>query len=188
MPTDGTQGSEPSLHLSDFDPEWGRRFKKERDAVARLLGISPGDFEHFGSTAIPEMIAKPIIDVMTPVVSIDEGHRLGPTLRKIGYRPAKTDFARRVLYRRVDERGAVAFHLHLVVCPAWPIKNELLFRDWLIGNADAAAEYAALKRRLAETCGGDVQRYTMGKTEFIRGVVSKARAALGLPAETDWSE
>ncbi|MEL7013270.1 MAG: GrpB family protein, partial [Pseudomonadota bacterium] len=151
-------------------------------------GISLDDFDHFGSTAIPNLIAKPIIDMMTPVAHMDDARRCVLKLQDLGYHRVETDFAKRVLFRRDDGATGLAYHLHFALCPAWPVKNELLFRDWLRDHTDVAAEYAELKRRLAGESHGDVVRYTYGKSAFIRRVICDARAAAGLPAETDWSE
>jgi len=82
----------------------------------------------------------------------------------------------------------LAYHLHLVVSPAWPLKNELLLRDWLIQHPNIARAYEALKLKMAATCRDDMPRYTKGKTSFLREVVNDARLSQGLPLERDWDE
>lgn len=174
--------------LVDYDPAWSSCFEQERAQLRTASPTSLNEIQHFGSTAVPNLIAKPIIDMMAPVANLDEAHRLGLMVNDLGYSPAETDFAKRALFRRDDPSSALAYHLHLAVCSDWPVKNELLFRDWLRVHDDAVTEYAELKRRLASESHTDIRRYTFGKNDFIRGVIRKARHAAGLPAETDWSE
>ena len=188
MLTIGTDRSRAPTLLVDFDETWRSSFEQERTRIKEASGFQRCEVEHFGSTAIPGLLAKPTIDMMAPVASLAEGKRCGMVLRDKGYGPVEVDFSKRVLFRREDAPVRLAFHLHLVVCSSWPVKNELLFRDWLIDHSDEVNTYAALKRRLADLCGDDMQRYTMGKTDFVRGVVAKARISVGLPPETDWSE
>jgi GrpB-like predicted nucleotidyltransferase (UPF0157 family) len=76
----------------------------------------------------------------------------------------------------------------LVVSPTWPLKNELLLRDWLIQHSDIARVYEALKVKLAAAYGDDMPRYTEGKTSFLRRAVNDARLSLGLPVESNWDE
>ena len=188
MSSEPTNAASGGIYLADSDASWRARFEQERDRLLAVQGSSIADIEHYGSTAIPHLIAKPIIDMMAPVNSLNDGHRRGELYSDLGYKLVKADFSKRVLFRREDAPSGLAYHLHLAVCPDWPVKNELLFRDWLTLHPDAVAEYAALKRRLAQECGGDMQRYTFGKSTFVRRIVSMARDAAGLPPETDWSE
>lgn len=174
--------------LAESSSDWPDIFRSERDGIALSLGISAESIEHFGSTAIPGLIAKPVIDMMVPVERLRDDGRDRTLESSLGYRGVETDFSRRVLFRRDGRSDRPAFHLHLVIAPSWPLKNELLFRDWLMEHPEAVTRYAGLKRRLAVQHGDDVASYTAGKSAFIRDIVQAARAAKGLPAETDWSE
>ena len=187
--TGGPEGrAETAIVFKDYDPAWSTYFEQEMARLSSASRVCLNDLQHFGSTAIPKLIAKPIIDMMAPVANLDEAHRCGHTLRSLGYCPVETDFAQRALFRRDDPFHQLAYHLHLVVCDHWPAKNELLFRDWLRTHEDAAMAYAELKRSVAVESDGDERRYTYGKSDFIRSIVCKARHAAGLPPETDWSE
>ena len=171
--------------LADSAADWPDAFRAERLRLAETLGIPAPSIEHFGSTSIPGLIAKPIIDMMSPVRDLHDVARDRLLESELGYRRVQTDFARRVLFRR---DGGAGFHLHLVLSPDWPLKNELLFRDWLREHPEVVERYADLKRTLASEYGNDVARYTAGKTAFIQRIVTEARAARGLQPETDWSE
>jgi GrpB-like predicted nucleotidyltransferase (UPF0157 family) len=90
--------------------------------------------------------------------------------------------------RKKTEGSEIAFHLHLVVSSAWPLKNELLLRDWLIQHPDIALAYEIRKVKLARKYGDDMPRYTEGKTSFLRRLVNDARRSRGLSLECDWDE
>ena len=170
------------------DPSWSECFSRERERLRPVLGRLAGDIQHYGSTAVPGLCAKPIIDMMAPVASLDQADELGKELASVGYSKIDAGFLQRRFFRRRDDRADLAYHLHLVVSPTWPLKNELLLRDWLIQHADVAREYEALKMNLAAAYGNDMPRYTEGKSAFIRRAVNDARLGFGLPAECDWNE
>jgi GrpB-like predicted nucleotidyltransferase (UPF0157 family) len=132
--------------------------------------------------------AKPIIDMMGPVTSLDAADALGEPLATAGYRKIDAGFFKRRFFRREADDAGVAYHLHLVVAPAWPVKNELLLRDWLIEHPAQARAYEALKAKLAANYGDDMPQYTHGKTDFLHAAVNRARRRRGLPPEEDWEE
>jgi GrpB-like predicted nucleotidyltransferase (UPF0157 family) len=170
------------------DPSWPKYFSQEREYLRPILGSVTDDLEHYGSTAVPWLSAKPVIDMMAPVLSLDHADALGEHLARAGYRKIDVGFFKRRFFRRKVEGAELAYHLHLVVCPNWPLKNELMVRDWLIQNPDIARSYETLKMKLAAECGDDMLRYTDGKTLFLRRAVNDARLSKGLPAECDWDE
>jgi GrpB-like predicted nucleotidyltransferase (UPF0157 family) len=174
--------------ITSPDASWPEQFAAERERLRLLLGSIADQLQHYGSTAIPGLSAKPIIDMMAPVASLDEADLLGRRLATREYRKIDAGFFRRRFFRREPAGIAPAYHLHLVVCPAWPVKNELLFRDWLIQRPEIARAYEKLKTELAEKYPNDMPGYTDGKTSFLRAAVNDARRSLGLPPETDWNE
>jgi GrpB-like predicted nucleotidyltransferase (UPF0157 family) len=170
------------------DPSWPEYFSRERDLLRPVLGRITDELQHYGSTAVPGLSAKPIIDMMAPVASLDEADALGYQLANIGYSKIDAGFFKRRFFRKKTEPSEVAYHLHLVVSLAWPLKNELLLRDWLIQHPEIAHTYEKLKTHLAAEYGHDMPRYTEGKTSFLRRVVNEARLHRGLPLESDWDE
>jgi GrpB-like predicted nucleotidyltransferase (UPF0157 family) len=163
-------------------------FEAERDRLASAVGGAFGNIVHFGSTAVPNLRAKPIIDIMASIDELSLVDAIAPALRRLGYEPAEVDFLKRRFFRKAPSSVGVAYHLHVVTTAAWRNKNELLLRDWLIANADLAAAYEALKDTLARRHPDDMAAYTAGKTDFLRRAVNDARQAKGLPPETDWVE
>jgi GrpB-like predicted nucleotidyltransferase (UPF0157 family) len=170
------------------NPSWPEYFSQERERLRPVLVRIADELQHYGSTAVPGLSAKPIIDMMAPVASLDNADALGKHLASAEYRKIDAGFFKRRFFRRKIEDSDLAYHLHLVVSPTWPIKNELLLRDWLIQHPEAARVYEALKVKLAAACADDMPRYTDGKTSFLRGAVNDARLSLGLPVECNWDE
>lgn len=170
------------------DSSWPAYFEREREGLRPVLGPIVEKLQHYGSTAVPGLCAKPIIDMMAPVTSLPNADELYPKLVLASYVHIDVGFKKRRFFRRNVEGAKLAFHLHLVVSPIWPVKNELLLRDWLIQHPQVARDYEKLKIRLAEQYADDMPRYTEGKNAFLRMAVNDARIRLGLQAEYDWEE
>ena len=126
--------------------------------------------------------------MMAPVTSLDQADELGENLATTGYCKVDAGFFKRRFFRKVVSSADLAYHLHLVVSPNWPVKNELLLRDWLIQHQDVARAYETLKVKLAAAYGDDMPRYTEGKSSFLRRAINDARLHMGLPAERNWEE
>ena len=162
--------------LSPYSPLWPAVFDIEKQELLRLLGEAVV-VEHIGSTAVPGLGAKPIIDVMagTPDLAIIE--RRIPDLVAAGWRYVP-EFERAMPDRRYFTRyeGAPGkFHLHAVALggPFW--KRHIAFRDALRGNETLAQQYWRLKQRLAARFPNDRAAYTDGKGEFVRSVLEGLR-------------
>jgi GrpB-like predicted nucleotidyltransferase (UPF0157 family) len=160
--------------LTGYDPAWPIMFEREKEF---LLAEFPSDFilgiEHIGSTAVPGLKAKPIVDMLIIISDAQRGRELIPAhLEPLGYdcfwRPTLGDDVPPwyTWCIRRDQAGLRTHHLHF----AEPgIKDaELRFRDILRGDSALAADYARLKTRLWHEHPGDRVAYTMAKGEFIR--------------------
>jgi len=166
-----------------YDPRWPALFAAERDELRACLPAAlVGRIEHFGSTAVPGLAAKPIIDMLVETADENEARRVAvPILEARGYdyfwRPAfdddKPPFYSWFIKR--DAAGRRTHHIHMVGADS-ELWDRLLFRDYLVAHPGMARAYGELKRRLAETHRGDRVAYTRGKAEFIAGVMSRAKA------------
>ncbi|GID98469.1 GrpB family protein [Amorphoplanes digitatis] len=142
------------------------------------------EIEHVGSTAVPGLPAKPIIDLMASVDHLDDVNN--QTLATYGYQAVRSDMPARLFYRREDY-DSTGYHLHVVTAESWPTRNERLLRDHLLAHPADRERYAALKRELMDRYGpGDA--YTQGKTELIQELTDAARAARGLPSVPVWEQ
>ena len=160
--------------LYDHDASWPAAFLVERE---RLISLFPAQFvevAHIGSTAIPGLKAKPIIDIMAGVKSMAVAEALAEPLCQSGY-TTSVEFNKTLGDRKWFMRwanGRRTHHLHVVVHGAKPWSERIRFRDTLRQQPELAARYAALKSQLAETHPTDREAYTDAKTEFIRAVLS----------------
>ncbi len=151
--------------IADYDLAWPRRFQIERDRIAAVLGERALRIEHIGSTAVPGLAAKPIVDVLVEVARLDDAAELA----RAGY----------VLRVREDEHRMyrtpeLDVHVHV-----WPtghpdIAAHLAFRDRLRASPEDRAEYEALKRQLATREWSDMNHYADAKGALIREIRARA--------------
>jgi GrpB-like predicted nucleotidyltransferase (UPF0157 family) len=173
-----------------YDSAWPRSFSEEKE---HLLSCLPKKLirrvEHFGSTAVPGLAAKPIVDMLVEVTDLEETKiRIAPILEAQRYeylwRPTHGDDVPPFyawFIKRDREAGSRTHHIHMVEGAGrfsghW---DRLFFRDYLIERPDLAEEYAALKVRLAAAATHDRVAYTRGKTEFIVRVTEQAKRHFG---------
>lgn len=156
--------------LVPYDPRWPILFQAERD---RLSGLFPDAFvsiEHFGSTAVPGLSAKPIIDILAGVKSMSLAESLVDPLCQSQY-TTSAEFNARLEERRWLMRwanGHRTHHLHLVVYGESEWQRRLAFRDALRSNPELARSYEEHKMHLVSEFGSDREAYTEAKAEFVR--------------------
>jgi GrpB-like predicted nucleotidyltransferase (UPF0157 family) len=174
-----TKNSEAEIHIVEYDPSWPVRFEEERVILARVLDRwVVGPIEHIGSTAVPGLDAKPVIDIMAPVESLDASRAALPVLEKNGYCYAeyRTDVMHWFCKPSPSFR---THHLHLVPFGSRLWVERLAFRDYVRAHPQIALEYAQLKKQLAEQYRLDREAYTDGKTPFVQRILR-----LGLEGKT----
>lgn len=164
------------VELHSYDSSWAQVFEAEQD---RLISLFPGifiDIQHIGSTAVPGLIAKPVIDILAGVESIIIAEQLALPLCQSGYNTS-AEFNESLSDRKWFMRwanGHRTHHLHLVVHGSTIWHERLKFRNTLRSNPEYAAKYAVLKTQLAATHPKDREAYTNAKAEFVRTVVREA--------------
>jgi GrpB-like predicted nucleotidyltransferase (UPF0157 family) len=163
-----------TVHVVPPDNEWPAAFTQERHCLCQRIGHLVLDIQHVGSTAVPGLAAKPIIDIAVSVASPTEMQRCWPLLVELGYLD-RGDTGRKGGYLFVKERApdVRTHHLHMVTIddPQWA--NYLRFRDRLRADVALRTEYASLKRKLQERFAGDRQGYTSAKDAFVRRVLAQ---------------
>lgn len=154
-------------------------YEEERDRILAVVGDLIVAVEHIGSTAVPGLGAKPIIDIMPAVRSlVDAEQCIGP-LEGIGYEYVP-EYNELIPERRYFHRGpedARTVHLHMVEQTSEFWERHLLFRDWLRTHPEDALEYYSLKKELAARFGRDREGFTNAKGPFIESTVARARSA-----------
>ncbi|MCH8987871.1 MAG: GrpB family protein [Chloroflexi bacterium] len=165
--------------IVDYNPEWPREYEKTAARIFGTIGDKVVAVEHIGSTAVPGLGAKPIIDIIVAVGVISDAHKCITPLRSIGYEYTPyPDFPERLFFRD-GPMGEGPHHLHVTEFTSSFWEEKLLFRDFLRARAEVAQEYFNLKIQLAARYGADREEYepyTEAKTSFIESVVARARA------------
>jgi GrpB-like predicted nucleotidyltransferase (UPF0157 family) len=156
------------IAVVDYDPAWPAMFDHERTAIARTLGDLVVAIEHIGSTSVPGLAAKPIIDLLVGVTSLEAARtRAAEPLEALGY-TLITSYGAWLPDELFFRKGLPWTHHAHVMAPGTGRWSEFLaFRDHLRAHPDAAAAYAAEKRRLAAAHGDDIAGYRFGKTAFV---------------------
>jgi GrpB-like predicted nucleotidyltransferase (UPF0157 family) len=165
----GTEQRE--IVLVPYDPAWAVRFAQERRRIADALGPAALRIDHVGSTAVPGLAAKPIVDVQLSVTDVEDEAAYLPHLEACGYRLRVRSPGHRMV--RTPERD-----VHVHVCSAgsdWE-RRHLLFRDRLRHDADDRAVYEATKRRLAGRNWVDMNAYADAKGPVIADITRRAEA------------
>lgn len=163
------------MHVVPYDPSWPARFADERAALERVLAPwLAGPIEHVGSTAVPGLAAKPVIDIMAGVATLDASRPALPALVPLHY--VYFPYRAEVMHWLCKPSDAVrTHHLHLIPCGSALWNDRLAFRDYLRRHPPIAAEYATLKRALAARYEFDREAYTDAKEPFVRRVLQLAR-------------
>jgi putative glutamine amidotransferase len=173
-----THGRTREYGLVDYDPAWPSRFDEEAGRIHGALGDLVVRVEHVGSTSVPGLAAKPVIDIQVSVTSLFPRSRVIEPLVALGYRYAIDPIETEHEFLSDGYEPDLPRKVHIHVCEAgseWE-RRHLAFRDHLRAHPDDAAEYAALKRELAAKHPRDIQTYVDGKSAFIRSIEARALA------------
>lgn len=176
MPVPEESAEDEAVHIAAYDPSWPAKFEAERADLQECIGPwVVGGIHHVGSTSVPGLPAKPVIDILVGVETLDHSR---PCIEKVTslsylYSPYLGDvmhwFCKAHLARRTH-------HLHLVPVGSPRYVDELAFRDALRGDPALADRYAALKHDLAARFSDDRNTYTQHKAPFVREVLETSRS------------
>jgi GrpB-like predicted nucleotidyltransferase (UPF0157 family) len=168
-----------SIVVCDYDPNWPILFEQESTSIKQALGSFALAVEHAGSTAVPGLPSKPIIDVLVGVPRLEQAkQRWIEPIKSLGYHymPEYVSWLPGELFFRKGPPGPWTHHMHLME-PSHPRWEALLvFRDYLRAHPEAAQAYADIKRALATSSVDDIAAYRTGKTVFVDETTAKARA------------
>ncbi len=162
-----------AVRVVEYRTEWVADFEAERDRLAEVFSGSGAAIEHIGSTAVPGLAAKPIIDVLVGVERLEDAEVRIEPLRALGYEYVpeyEREIPDRRYFRRPSRRPRT-HHLHCVEHGGRLWRRHLAFRDRLRASPEKAAEYGALKRSLASAHPDDRTAYLEGKDPFIRRIL-----------------
>jgi GrpB-like predicted nucleotidyltransferase (UPF0157 family) len=164
--------------IVDYNPQWPILYEQEKSLILGAIGHIIAAIEHVGSTAVPGLGAKPIIDIMIGLHRLDDAVECIPRLQSLGYQYVP-EFEASIPERRFFRKGpdeARSHHIHMVeqVSEFW--KRHLQFRDYMRAHPEEVRQYQQLKQELAARFGSDRDGYSRAKAPFIQSVLARACA------------
>lgn len=170
-----------TVQLVPHNPEWAQLFEKEKNLLMEVFGQDIIAIEHIGSTAIPGIVAKPILDMNVGVKSLEVARNMKKKFEQLGYeyrpfKPGKTkeDLKEKELYVKGPEEKRT-HHAHVTIHDSEYWKKDLLFRDYLRSYPEAANKYDKLKQDLAVTHKDDRYTYTDKKAALMEEILAQAK-------------
>lgn len=170
--------------IVDYNPTWPALFEQEKARLLAVAGPWIEDIQHVGSTAIPGLAAKPIIDIMIAIYDLNDVEKCVAPIESLGYGyMGEYGLPERHFFRKPPPDGwqGRTHHIHMVLKGSNQWINQVSFRDYLCTHPEAREEYQDLKRALAQQYGNDREGYTDAKQEFIFSILRRA----GHPDERD---
>ena len=169
-----------TVKIVPYNPAWAQIFEQEKLALKKMFGDRILAIEHVGSTAVPELPAKPIIDINVAITSLIDVQDFIEKLPTLGYQylPNRSYPVPEYDYRHFFIKGPESnrtHHLKLIELYNKEWKDSILFRDYLRLNKEARDRYTTLKQQLTEKYADDRASYTEGKTEFIHEIIRQVR-------------
>jgi GrpB-like predicted nucleotidyltransferase (UPF0157 family) len=165
---------DPAIRIVEYDPAWPVQAAQELDRIGQAVGPLAARLEHVGSTAVPGLAAKPIVDLQVSVAAIEPRLRYVEPLERLGYlfvpAPESPDYH---FFARPPERPR-AYHLHVAQVGSADEFRHLAVRDYLRAHDDEAARYAAIKREVVARHPQDRLAYIAGKEDFVAGLEARA--------------
>jgi GrpB-like predicted nucleotidyltransferase (UPF0157 family) len=168
-------GELQNIVVVPYDSGWPQKFQREAQKITAILGQELISIHHIGSTAIPGMKAKPIIDILSVVRNIEVVETFNSAMKQLGYEPEGECGipGRRLFFKGGDWHRT--HHVHTFEPNHVEVAQVLGFRDYLIAHPEQAQRYADLKVRLAEQFPHDISSYRAGKAGFIMKAILEAQ-------------
>jgi GrpB-like predicted nucleotidyltransferase (UPF0157 family) len=155
------------VRLVPHDPRWAEAYRREAERLRHALGVHALAIAHIGSTAVPGLPAKPLLDIMVAITSLEERDAVIPLLERAGYEFRPHDALPERLFFILEAPEARRVNLSLAAWDSAFWRDHLAFRDILRACPDLADAYARLKAELAERYPDDRLAYTAAKGEFV---------------------
>lgn len=162
------------IELTPYNPNWPAKYELEAQQLVTVFGDQLISIHHIGSTAIPGIKAKPIIDIMVVVQEIEKVEGFNPGMIRLGYTPRGEAGIPGRRYFRKDRDGTRSHHVHVYAKEHAAIQTQLNFRDFLRAHPEDALAYSRLKESLAAEYRYDSVTYTESKTGFIMEINQRA--------------
>jgi GrpB-like predicted nucleotidyltransferase (UPF0157 family) len=163
------------VEVVPHNPRWRDAFEAEAKHVAAALGDNVVAIHHIGSTAIPNIYAKPVIDLLVEVRDIAEVDVRSSAMESLGYEVmGEYGIPGRRYFRKETREGIRTHHIHVFEAASAEVERHLAFRDYMIAHPGEAQRYSELKRKLAEEHPQSIDGYMDGKDGFIKEIDRRA--------------
>ena len=184
-----------NIYIADYDPRWPQMFEDERTRIVDAIGEWAADVQHVGSTSIPGIAAKPIIDIAVHLHTLVDALKcITPLVEHLQYEClGEFGIPDRIYFRKPttsplpgqSHDGVGRTHqIHMYPLGHDQYAKQITFRDYLRAHPEATSEYEALKRELAVRHAGDIEAYAEAKSDFVQSILrSAALARSPSPAE-----
>jgi GrpB-like predicted nucleotidyltransferase (UPF0157 family) len=172
------------IEIVDYNPGWPRMFEEERASLLPLIGQYVEDIQHTGSTSVPGLAAKPVIDILIAVRGLALVEKCVGPIEGLGYGYlGENGLPGRHFFRKPGGRGwHRTHHIHMVLKGSSEWENQTRFRDYLRAHPETRQQYQDLKQELAARFGDDRRGYTDAKQDFVIAVL-KQTGYIFKPAE-----
>ena len=157
-----------------YNPNWKDMYKEESEKIKNILSDIIINIHHIGSTAIPGIKAKPVIDILVEVKDIEGVDQYNHKMKELGYE-AMGEYG--IPKRRFFRKGRIkrTHHVHMFQVGNEEIEKHINFKEYLIAHPDKAREYLKLKEKLVDKYTYNVENYTNSKSDFIKEIDKKAK-------------
>lgn len=162
------------IKIVEYESSWIVAYQQEREVISTALKQDFIDIQHIGSTSVPGLSAKPIIDILIAVNKLYSPEKYSKHLQKISYQ--YTYYAENINRLFFCKGTPRSHHIHIVKYDSWTYWRHILFRDYLLAHPETAQHYEQLKREMVLKFKTDRGAYTDSKTAFIKSIVAQALA------------
>jgi GrpB-like predicted nucleotidyltransferase (UPF0157 family) len=166
-----------SKSVVEHDPAWADDFAVAAELIEQALGVTCVAVHHIGSTSIPDILAKPIIDILVEVTSLAQLDEVSPALCAIGFEAkGEYGFVARRYFRKTRDDGVRTHHIHIYAAGDDNLRRHIAFRDYMRAHPDIARDYSELKAKLIAGGNVDWSKYQASKGVFVEATERDALA------------
>ncbi|MBS8264776.1 GrpB family protein [Mesobacillus boroniphilus] len=163
------------VEVVPYNPEWKTLFENEKQLLETILEPAEVEIHHIGSTSVPGLSAKPIIDIMLAADSLAQVEKATPAIEAAGYEAkGENGIPGRRYFQKYDENGIRKVHLHSFEKGSHQLYRHLVFRDYLRAHPREASKYAVVKEIAAQKFEYDIESYIDGKSPIVKEIEQKA--------------
>ncbi len=163
------------IEVVEHNENWSKKYQEEAKKITAILGGNIINIHHIGSTAIPSIKAKPVIDILVEVKNIEKIDEYNDQMASLGYEAmGESGIEGRRFFRKGGNNRT--HHVHVFQAGSEEIERHINFRDYMTAHPDEAMQYSQLKDRVAKEYTYDIQGYMAGKNSFIKEIDKKAKA------------